>query len=406
MSDDLCLYAVEDGVATISFNRPERNNGMTGDMELRYLTLLQEAAADPAVRAIVVTGTGKAFCPGADLGRARVEGEEPLPNSKLAVTLALTIDKPIVAAINGACAGVGVAHALFCDVRIAAAGARFTTAFARRGLIAEYGLAWILPRVAGRGVALDLLMSARVFTSEEALAMGLVNRVVPAGDVVAEATAYARDLAANVSPASMATIKRQVGRYETSYDLPGALEDSHALMRQSLTGPDVGEGINSWLEKRPAAFPPLGEGTRYPWMEPKAPAGTARSIAPAGLAPAAGFSHVVEAAGGRRVHIAGQVATDEAGNVVGAGDLAAQTAQAFANVERALAAVGMSGADVTELTYYVVGLDPDKVAAFGTGAVQARKNGVKMPRAAATMVGVTALVSPDYLVEISAVAER
>ena len=181
MSDtaDLCLYEVADGVAVVSFNRPERNNGMTGEMELRYLQLLGQAAADPAVRAIVVTGVGRAFCPGADLGRERVPGEEPLPNTHIPVTLAMSIDKPIVAAINGACAGVGVAHSLFCDVRFAAAGAKFTTAFARRGLIAEYGLAWILPRVAGRGTALDLLLSARVFSAEEALQMGLVQRVCP-----------------------------------------------------------------------------------------------------------------------------------------------------------------------------------------------------------------------------------
>ena len=405
MSDDLCLYDVTDGVATITLNRPERNNGMTGNLELRYLTLLGEAAADPAVRAIVFTGAGRAFCPGADLGQANAAGDEPLPNTKIPVTLALGIDKPIVAAVNGACAGVGVAHALFCDVRIAAAGAKFTLAFSRRGLIAEYALAWILPRIAGRGVALDLLMSSRVFTAEDALAMGLVNRVVPAEDVLAEAQAYARDLAQNVSPASMATIKRQVSRYETSYDLDGALADSHSLMRQSLTGPDVGEGIRSFLDKRPAAFAPLGEGTRFPWMDAKVPA-TARQVAPPDLAPAAGFSHVVEAAGGRRVHVAGQVASDADGNVVGRGDLAAQTAQAFANLARALDAVGMTSADVTELTYYVVGLDTDKVAAFGAGAVQAKANGVRLPRAAATMVGVTALVSPDYLVEISATAER
>ena len=405
-TDDLCLYEVTDGVAVISFNRPERNNGMTGNMELRYLTLLNEAAANPAVRAIVVTGTGRAFCPGADLGRERVAGEEPLPNSKLPVTAALSIDKPIVAAINGACAGVGVAHALFCDVRIAAAGAKFTTAFARRGLIAEYAIAWILPRVAGRGVALDLLMSARVFTAEEALAMGLVNRVLPAEEVLPAAIAYARDLAANVSPASMATIKRQVSRYETSYDLDGALADSHDLMHLSVKGPDVAEGIGSYLQKRQAAFAPLGEGTTYPWMDPKAPAGKARPIAPATLSPAQGFSHVVEAAGSRRVHVAGQVSRDGAGNIVAPGDLAAQTAQAFANVARALEAVGMTTADVTELTYYVVNLDSDKVAAFGAGAGQAKANGVRLPKAAATMVGVTALASPEYLVEISAVAER
>jgi enoyl-CoA hydratase/carnithine racemase len=401
MNEDLCLYDVRDGVAVITLNRPERNNGMNGDLEVAYLIRLQQAADDPSARAIVVTGAGKSFCPGADLGGTR--SGEPLPNTKVPLDTAMRIDKPIVAAINGGCAGIGLVQALMCDVRFAAAGAKFTTAFARRGLIAEYGIAWLLPRIVGRGLALDLLVSGRTFTAEDALTMGLVNRVCAAGEVVDDAMTYARDLAGNVSPAAMATIKRQVGRYEWM-DWDGALADSQALMKESM-GPDSREGIGAFVERRLPAFEPLGSGTVFGWMERSAPTAI-RPIAPPGLPKAQGFQHVVEAAGGRVVTVAGQVAQDADGSLVGPGDLAAQTAQAFRNVETALASAGLSPADVVKLTYFVVGLDDEKVAQFGAGAAAARANGVRLPRAAATMVGVTALVSPDYLVEIEAIAIR
>jgi enoyl-CoA hydratase/carnithine racemase/enamine deaminase RidA (YjgF/YER057c/UK114 family) len=404
MSADLCLYEVRDGVALITLNRPERNNGMNGDLEVAYLNRLQQAADDPAARAVVVTGAGKSFCPGADLAGGTSAGSEPLPNTKVPVDVALRVQKPLVAAINGGCAGVGLVQALYCDVRFAAAGAKFTTAFARRGLIAEYGIAWILPRIVGRGAALDLLVSGRTFTAEEALQMGLVNRVCEPATVVEEALAYARDMVANVSPASMATIKRQVGRYEWM-DWDGALADSHALMRHSATQPDLKEGIGAFVERRQAAFAPLGEGSRYPWMDRPVPAGV-RGLQPGGISPAQGFFHAVEGAGGRMVTVAGQVARDADGKLVGEGDLAAQTAQAFRNVETALAAAGLTPADVVKLNYYVVDLDPEKVAQFGAGAVAAKAAGVRMPKAASTMVGVTALVEPGYLVEIEAVALR
>jgi enoyl-CoA hydratase/carnithine racemase/enamine deaminase RidA (YjgF/YER057c/UK114 family) len=404
MSADLCLYEVRDGVALITLNRPERNNGMNGDLEVAYLTRLQEAADDPAARAIVVTGSGKSFCPGADLAGGTAAGSEPLPNTKIPVDVALRVQKPLIAAINGGCAGVGLVQALYCDVRFAAAGAKFTTAFPRRWLLAEYGIEWILPRIVGRGAALDLLLSGRTFTAEEALQMGLVNRVCAPATVVDDALAYARDVAANVSPASMATIKRQVSRYEWM-DWDGALADSHMLMRQSTAGPDVKEGSGAIVERRLAAFAPLGEGSHFPWMDRPAPAGV-RGLVPEGLSPAQGFFHAVEGAGGRLVSIAGQVARGADGNVVGEGDLAAQTAQAFRNVEAALGAAGLTPADVVRLNYYVVDLDPEKVAQFGAGAAAAKASGVKMPKAASTMVGVTALVDPAYLVEIEAVAVR
>jgi len=241
-------------------------NGMIGDMEVAYFETLLTAESDPAVRVIVVTGNGRAFCPGADLSYKASPGEEPLPNTVLERTTPLGIDKPMIAAINGACAGVGLAYALQCDIRIAARGIKMTTAFSRRGLIAEYGMAWLLNQIAGRAVALDLLMSARVFTSDEAGALGVVNQVVERESFEAVVGACAADLAANVSPASMATIKRQVNAADGE-DSIESLIGAEKLMRESLDGPDVAEGIASFLERRPAQFSPLGHGTRYSWMD-------------------------------------------------------------------------------------------------------------------------------------------
>jgi len=266
MTQDLCTSVIENGVAVLSFNRPDSMNGMTGDMEVAYFRRLQEAEADPAVRVIVVTGTGRAFCPGADLAYRPGPEEEPLPNTSMERTIPLDISKPMIAAINGACAGVGLAYALQCDLRFAADGAKFTTAFARRGLIAEYGMAWLLNAIAGRQVALDLLLSARVVRAEEAAELGIVSKAVPAEDLMSTVIAYASDLAANTSPASMATIKHQINT-EPPMTAHEALMDAEGLMRESLAGADVGEGIASFLEKRQVDFPPLGGGTRFAWMD-------------------------------------------------------------------------------------------------------------------------------------------
>ncbi len=262
----LCTYDVADGVATLAFNRPENMNGMTGNMEVEYFRHLLDAQADPSVRVIIVTGNGRAFCAGADLANQRSEGDEPLPNASVSTTTPLHIAKPMIAAINGACAGVGLAYALQCDVRIAAAGVKFTTAFARRGLIGEYGMPWLLNQIAGRAVASDLLLSARVFLSEEALRLGLVNQVVEPDLLSEQARNYALDLASNVSPASMATIKRQITD-QSGMSADEAMANSDDLMRQSLLGRDVREGIDSFLERRQVDFPPLGGGTAYAWMD-------------------------------------------------------------------------------------------------------------------------------------------
>jgi enoyl-CoA hydratase/carnithine racemase len=260
-STDVVLCSVDGGVATITLNRPEANNGWTGDMQTRYFDLLVESEKNPDVRAIVVTGAGKSFCPGADmqmLSGATTSTDaggigtqtDALPNFT-----PMLISKPIIGAINGACAGVGLIQALMFDIRIAAAGAKFTVAFARRGLIAEYGSSWLLPRLVGHSNAMDLLLSSRTFLAEEAKEMGLVNRVVPREHVLEEALMYARDLATNCCPTSMAIMKRQVlADYNTT--LPEATDAANREMVASLRRDDFKEGVRSFLERRAPTFDP------------------------------------------------------------------------------------------------------------------------------------------------------
>ena len=258
-SDEVVLYEARDGVATLTLNRPDRLNAWTTELEARYFGLLERCDGDPEVRVIIVTGAGKGFCAGADMDMLRGIGSGSSPaHSRKPQTYPLTIRKPLLAAINGACAGLGLVHALMCDLRFAAAGAKLTTAFVRRGLIAEHGISWVLPRVVGPSRALDLLLSGRVVLAEEALGMGLVDRVVAPQELRDTVTAYARDLAANCSPTSMAAIKHQVYRhYET--DLAAALRESNELMLASLKRADFKEGVASFVERRPPQFAPLGK---------------------------------------------------------------------------------------------------------------------------------------------------
>ena len=210
-STETVLCSVDSGVAEITFNRAERNNSMTRHMQKEYCDNLERAAEDPRVRVIVVTGAGKSFCVGADMeDLASLDPETTArvaQDSRIAAYVA-TISKPVVAAINGLCAGLGFVHAVACDVRIAAAGIKFPTAFARRGIIAEHGLSWLVPNLVGTSRALDLLLSARIVIAEEALELGLVNCVAPRESVLDEAMVYARDLATNCFPEAMALVKR------------------------------------------------------------------------------------------------------------------------------------------------------------------------------------------------------
>jgi enoyl-CoA hydratase/carnithine racemase len=235
-------------------------------MQSTYFDLLEQCTARDDVRAIVLTGAGRGFCAGADMqslqGLAGGDGAEASAREDTRpVTFPLTIPKPIIAAINGPCAGLGLVLALMCDVRFAAAGAKLTTSFARRGLVAEHGISWLLPRLVGPARALDLLLSGRVVLGIEAAELGLVNRAVTDGEVLNESLGYARALASESSPASMATIKRQVYT-DLHRDLDVALEDANRLMLESFSGHDFGEGVQSFLERRSPSFAPLAAGAR------------------------------------------------------------------------------------------------------------------------------------------------
>lgn len=246
-----------DGVLTLTFNRPERRNGWADDMYEAYYAHLAGAAADEQVRAVVVTGAGSTFCPGADLSRLGGLAQEDARLPHYPVDVPRRFPKPLIAAINGACAGVGLVQALFCHVRFAADTARFSTAFARRGLVAEYGIAWTLTRLVGQERTLDLLLSARTFDAAEARELGLVSRVVPRADVLAAAQAYARDLALHCSPRAMAVIAGQVlAAQESTFD--EALQASYEHVDRFIGSADLREGVASFVERRPPRFAPLG----------------------------------------------------------------------------------------------------------------------------------------------------
>jgi enoyl-CoA hydratase/carnithine racemase len=264
--DEAVIYEVTPaGVAVMTLNRPDRLNTWGGDIATSFYAGLDRAEQDPAVRVIVITGSGKAFCAGAQLGSMGdfSQSIENTDEGKLASLIGdrqphhlTTLSKPVVAAINGSCVGIGLTQALMCDVRFAAAGAKFAASFARRGLIAEYGVSWILPRLTGWGVALDLLLSGRTFFADEAAELGLVKAVVPADQLMAEAMAYAEDIAQHCSPASMAIIKRQAYG-DALREVADSSARSEILLQQSLKRPDVIEGITSFLEKRAPSFPGL-----------------------------------------------------------------------------------------------------------------------------------------------------
>jgi enoyl-CoA hydratase/carnithine racemase len=261
------LYDVSDRIATITLNRPDRMNAWTPVMDRDVRHAMEAASADDDVRVIVLTGAGRAFCAGADMDA--LKGLDP-DDIKRATTLPPfdmnrrpdwqaryayypSIPKPVIGMLNGATAGIGLVHALYCDLRFAADNTVFTTAFSRRGLIAEHGISWMLPRIVGHANALDLLMSARRVSSDEALRIGLVNRLYPADQLREQTYAYARDLAEFVSPSSIAVIKRQL--YEVPFQtLSDATSDANREMMVSLASRDFREGVASFMEKRPPKF--------------------------------------------------------------------------------------------------------------------------------------------------------
>jgi enoyl-CoA hydratase/carnithine racemase len=257
------LYSVADRVATITLNRPERMNAWSTVMEAETRAAFALAVADDAVRAIVLTATGKGFCVGADVSAIATRGAErptyagvtpppgdapPSEDFARRYSYMLNIGKPVIAGINGAVAGVGFCLTLFCDIRFMAAGAKLSTAFARRGLVAEHGSAWMLPRLIGPMNAADLMLSGRSITAEEAAGMGLV-RVLPADGFHAGVQAYAADLANNCSPRSMRVIKRQM-MLAPFQNLSEAVELAEVEQDATRGTEDRREGVAAFLEKR------------------------------------------------------------------------------------------------------------------------------------------------------------
>jgi enoyl-CoA hydratase/carnithine racemase len=266
------LHEIDDvGVLTLTLNRPERSNAWNRELETAFHDLLEQAAESDEVRAIVLTGAGRAFCPGLDaeeLDRVSQPGQSFDRAGRRPVQLPSFVPKPIVAAINGGCAGLGLITALYADIRFAADDAKITTAFARRGLPAEEAVSWILPRIVGHAVALDLLLSGRVVRGSEAAAMGLVHRALPGDELLPAATAYARDLAQHCSPLAMATAKRQV-YLDWERSLPDSRREARRLVgvvkRRSN---DFREGVRSFVERRPPTFEPLIEPIDHRRVEP------------------------------------------------------------------------------------------------------------------------------------------
>ncbi|MFM2071278.1 MAG: hypothetical protein RLZZ623_1541 [Actinomycetota bacterium] len=279
------IYDVDDPVATITLNRPASLNAWTSTMDAEISDALRRAEADARVVGIVITGAGRAFCAGADMnllsslseggddgGLAGGDADQPSAASPSGSDAAgdpdgdfagrfpyvMTIRKPVIAAINGAVAGMAYPFALCCDIRIVTPDALFLTAFAQRGLIAEWGLSWLLPRLVGPAVALDLLMSSRRVGGAEALQLGLANQLVASDELLPSCRAYIESLARSCSPTSMAIMKQQV--YEQLHRGLGAAErDSQRLMVESFGRDDFKEGVRSFLEKRSPDFARIGE---------------------------------------------------------------------------------------------------------------------------------------------------
>jgi enoyl-CoA hydratase/carnithine racemase len=259
----------EGPVAIVRLDREDKLNAFTYAMIEAIRKSVADAAEDPAVAGVVITGTGRAFSAGLDMGDlgrtsrgergpsaerqpARASEQRELP---ALFSFLLDTPKPVIAAVNGVCAGGGVVLAMMCDLRFASTSATFTTAFSKRGLIAEHATAWLLPRMMGTSRALDVLWSSRKFDAEEAYRMGFADRLV-ADDLLGTATAYVRELAASVAPRSIAAMKRQV--YSgLSVSIEQSCDDADALMRASLDHPDLKEGVQSFLERRPPRFAPL-----------------------------------------------------------------------------------------------------------------------------------------------------
>jgi enoyl-CoA hydratase/carnithine racemase len=254
------LYSVQDRVATITLNRPDKLNAWTQVMESEFEAAVRAAGADELVRAVLLTGAGRGFCAGADMAMLKALSRGPGSSTSSAREQYLTryswmheIPKPIIAAVNGPAVGLGCVIPLYCDIRLASPQAQFCAIFAKRGLIAEFGVAWLLPHLVGLGNAIDMLFTGRMVDAEEALRMGLVSELLAEEDFPAHAWDFARKMAHSVSPRSLAVIKRQIYA-GLSENLGAAISRGFDEMMASLECQDFKEGIAHYLEKRPARF--------------------------------------------------------------------------------------------------------------------------------------------------------
>jgi enoyl-CoA hydratase/carnithine racemase len=275
VSDEEILYEVADRIATVTLNRPTRLNAWTPKMEQEVAAAITRAERDPAVVVIILTGAGRGFCAGADMQNLdnlaganlsatelkerfadRLRGTQRAgarPDFQKTYSYFPAVTKPIIAAINGPAVGLGLVIALYCDIRFASDSAKFGTAFSRRGLIAEHGMSWMLPRLVGISNALDLLYSARLIDAAEALRIGLVSRVLPSDGLQPGVRAYAAELASQVSPRSLRVMKKQV--YDALFQsLDQAIDVANEEMVKSFASADFREGVSHFLEKRPPRF--------------------------------------------------------------------------------------------------------------------------------------------------------
>ncbi|MGH9001019.1 MAG: enoyl-CoA hydratase-related protein [Acidimicrobiia bacterium] len=263
-------YEAAEGIGLVTLNRPHRNNAWTGRMGYEYRVAMQQAESDEGVGVIVVTGAGRHFCVGADnqaLDRFTETGEydtgirDPLPEPGdpdhpaygTLFGFPLSMAKPVIAAVNGAAAGIGFVVACFADLRFGAAGAKWTPAASKLGLPAEHAVSWILPRLIGYGRAAEWLFSSRAVRSEEALAMGLLHAVHPPEGVLEGALTYARHLVDEAAPSSLATTKRQVSS-DLFRSLADSAEEATRLIEEMVGSDDYRCGVKALMEKRPPGF--------------------------------------------------------------------------------------------------------------------------------------------------------
>jgi enoyl-CoA hydratase/carnithine racemase len=261
-------YDIADRIATIRLHRPHRNNAWTGRMHTEYRFLLDQAENNPDVSAIIVTASGNRFCVGGDSkaldGHSKAgaydagtpvdlvtPGQTDFAPFKEDFAYHFALSKPVIAAINGAAAGVGLVLACFADIRFAVPGAKLTTAHGPLNMPAEYGLSWLLPRLIGGARATELLISSRKFTTDEAEEIGLIHRLVPPEQLISETRAYVLDLIARVSPESLRQSKRQI-YLDYHRDVGASVRDANHLLAKMIKHPDYKEAIAAFLEKRSA----------------------------------------------------------------------------------------------------------------------------------------------------------